>query len=523
MSESVDTAFLRAEGMVKDYPGARALDGVGFALRAGEVHALVGENGAGKSTLMRLLGGITRPTAGRMSLDGAPYAPPSRIAAERTGIRFVMQELNLVPTLSVAENIFLDALPSRFGFVRRAALDAAARAAMATVGLTDIDPCTPVGALGVGEQQMVEIARGLAGRCRVLILDEPTASLTEREAELLFENIARLRRDGIAVVYISHRMEEILRLADRVTILRDGKVVSTHAASELTIDEIVRRMVGRDIGDADTVSTAQPGPPLLRVEKLCLGARVRDVSFSVQPGEILGFAGLMGSGRTETMRAIFGADRPESGRVWLGGSDAPARIRGPRDAVRLGVALLTEDRKGQGLLLPRSIRENVTLARMVSVSGPGGWIRRGVEASAARRWVDRLAVRCAGVDQAAGELSGGNQQKVVLARWLHRDCRVIIFDEPTRGIDVGAKFELYKLMRELAAAGKALVVVSSDLKELLGLCDRIAVMSAGRVAEVFARGAWTEDKIMAAALSGHLGDTGPQLKNSDLKDRKMHA
>ena len=507
MTEIENTYFLRAEGMVKDYPGARALDGVDFGLRAGEVHALVGENGAGKSTLMRLLGGITRPTAGQMFLDGTSYAPPSRHAAERLGIRFVMQELNLVPTLSVAENIFLDALPSRFGFVRRAALDAAARAAMTTVGLSGIDPRAPVGALGVGEQQMVEIARGLAGTCRVLILDEPTASLTDREAELLFENIARLRRDGIAVVYISHRMEEILRLADRVTILRDGQTVSTHAASELTVDEIVRRMVGRDIGEADTVSTAQPGAPLLRVENLCLGARVCDVSFSVQPGEILGFAGLMGSGRTETMRAIFGADRPDSGRIYLGGSDLPARIRGPRDAVRLGVALLTEDRKGQGLLLPRPIRDNVTLAGMRNLSGPLGWIRRNAEASAARRWVERLAVRCAGADQVVGELSGGNQQKVVLARWLHRDCRIIIFDEPTRGIDVGAKFELYKRMRELAAAGKAIVVVSSDLKELLGLCDRIAVMSAGRMAGVFNRGEWTEDKIMAAALSGHLGET----------------
>ncbi len=507
MIGSVDTAFLRAEGMVKDYPGARALDGVDFGLRAGEVHALVGENGAGKSTLMRLLGGIIRPTEGQMFLDGAPYAPLSRPAAERLGIRFVMQELNLFPTLSVAENIYLDALPSRFGFVRRAALDAAARGAMETVGLTDIDPRTPVGTLGVGEQQMVEIARGLAGTCRVLILDEPTASLTDREAELLFKKIARLRREGIAVVYISHRMEEILRLADRVTILRDGQLVSTHAASELTVDEIVRRMVGRDIGDADTVSTAQPGPPLLRVQNLCLGARVRDVSFSVQPGEILGFAGLMGSGRTETMRAVFGADQPESGNVYLGGSELPARIRGPRDAVRLGVALLTEDRKGQGLLLPRSIRDNVTLADLRSFSGPVGWIRRRAENTVTRRWVERLAVHCAGIDQAAGELSGGNQQKVVLARWLHRDCRVIIFDEPTRGIDVGAKFELYKLMRELAATGKALVVVSSDLKELLGLCDRIAVMSAGRMAEVFTRGDWTEDRIMAAALSGHLGET----------------
>ncbi len=268
MSETNNGDFLRADGMVKDYPGARALDGVSFVLRAGEVHALVGENGAGKSTLMRLLGGITKPTAGHMSLDGAPYAPPSRIAAERLGIRFVMQELNLISTLSVAENIFLDALPSRFGFVRRAALDAAARAAMVTVGLSGIDPRTPVGALGVGEQQMVEIARGLAGKCRVLILDEPTASLTAPEAELLFENIARLSRDGIAVVYISHRMEEILRLADRVTILRDGQVVSTRPASELTVDEIVRRMVGRDLGDADTVSTAQSGSPLLSVEKL---------------------------------------------------------------------------------------------------------------------------------------------------------------------------------------------------------------------------------------------------------------
>ncbi len=496
--------LLAASGMVKAYPGVRALDGVDFDLRPGEVHALVGENGAGKSTLMRLLAGIAPPTAGAMTLEGRPYAPRSRRAAESLGVRIVLQELNLIPTLSVAENLFFDRLPSRWGWVRRGILNATAREMLQLVGLESLDPRTPVGRLGVGRRQLVEIARGLAGRCRVLILDEPTASITGRDADLLFDQIDRMRRKGIAMVYISHRMEEILRVADRVTVLRDGKLVSTEPAAGLTVDAIVRRMVGRDLGETAAESSAQPGPPALRVENLRRGRWVRGVDFQAQPGEILGFAGLMGAGRTETMRLIFGADRAESGAVYLGGSDTPEKIRSPRDAVRRGIALLTEDRKHQGLLLARPVFENITLAHMRPVTGPLGWIRAAAERAVSRRWVEQLDVRCAGDGQAAGELSGGNQQKVVLGRWLHRDSRILIFDEPTRGIDVGAKFELYRLMRRLAAGGRTLLVVSSDMKELTGLCDRIIVMSAGRVAAEFRRGEWTEDGIMAAALSGHL-------------------
>jgi len=508
-----EETLLAAAGLRKTYGSTVALDGADLDLRAGEVHALVGENGAGKSTLARLLAGILRPDAGTMAFGGRPFAPRSKHEAERLGVRMVMQELNVIGNLTVAENVFIDEMPHRFGWIDYPRMNGEARALLDRLGLEGLDPSRPVRTLGIGHQQMVEIAAGLSRRCRVWILDEPTAALTDAEAERLFAQVRRLQAEGVGILYISHRMEEIQRISNRITVLRDGRVVATHRAGEVGLDRIVREMVGREVGESLSRAPAAAGGSAMRVEGLCRGEAVRDVSFEAFRGEILGFAGLMGSGRTETMRAIFGADRAEKGEVYLRGSPRPAKIRSPRDAVRQGIALLTEDRKGQGLLLPLSIRANVTLSRMEDVAGRGGWISAPAEEEVAGRFVRALSVRCASPGQPVGQLSGGNQQKVVIARWLYRDCDVLIFDEPTRGIDVGAKFEIYQILADLAAKGKAVVVVSSDLKELMTLCDRIAVMSAGRLAAVFRRGEWSQDGIMKAALSGYLG--GPAKGDSN--------
>jgi ribose transport system ATP-binding protein len=499
--------LLTIAGLWKSY-AAPVLCDVDFGLRRGEVHALVGENGAGKTTLARIISGLTRPDRGRMLLRDRPFAPVDKAHAERQGVRMVMQELNLIDSLTVAENIFLDKLPNRFGVVSYRRLHADARAAMARVGLDDVKPDRPVKTLGVGQQQLVEVAAGLSGRCDLLILDEPTSALTDAEVGLLFAQIRKLKAGGAGILYISHRMEEVQQIADRITVLRDGRVVGTRKAAETSLEEIIRMMVGRDLGEVHPPGGKQLGDAALRVVGLCRGEAVRDVSFEVRQGEILGFAGLMGSGRTETLRAIFGADRRDAGLIFLHGSDRPATIRSPRDAVRQGIALLTEDRKQHGLLLPLPVRINVTLARLRDLARLGAILDPAEDRAVAERLARMLSLQCRSTEQRVAELSGGNQQKVVIARWLYRDCRVLLFDEPTRGIDVGAKFEIYKLLADLGERGKAIVVVSSDLLELMSICDRIAVMSAGCLAATFRRGEWTEDKIMEAALSGYAGATG---------------
>jgi ribose transport system ATP-binding protein len=495
--------LLTVTDLGKSY-AAPVLTDVRLDLWRGEVHALVGENGAGKSTLSRILAGLTRPDRGEMALRGEVYAPASKREAERRGVRMVMQELHLIGNLTVAENIFLEHLPHRLGWIDYPRLNQAAGEILARVGLGDLDPRRPVRTLGVGHQQLVEIAAGLSRRCDLLILDEPTAALTDPEIERLFEQITRLKAAGTCILYISHRMEEIRRISDRISVLRDGQLLATRAVGETPLDEIVRLMVGRELGEAFRRAAPPAGPVALRVQGLRCGPPVRDVGFEVHRGEILGFAGLMGSGRTETMRALFGADRKEAGEVFLHGSPNPTSVRSPRDAVHHGLALLTENRKEQGLWLPLSIRSNLTLMCLKPLSRACSWIRALAERDAANRWAATLSIRCASLEQPVLQLSGGNQQKVVIARWLFRDCDILIFDEPTRGIDVGAKFEIYQLLGGLAAQGKAIVFVSSDLKELLGLCDRVAVMSAGRLVATFKRGAWTQDQIMAAALSGYL-------------------
>ena len=512
MKSATSGTVFRACDIDKSFPGVQALWAVDFDLRAGEVHALVGENGAGKSTLMSIIAGVQKPDSGQMCLYEQQYEPNGRADAEAHGIRMVMQELHLISNLSVAENIFIEKLPNRFGIIDYDKLNSAARKIMEQVGLGDVDPDVPVRLLGVGQQQMVEIAAGLSRRCRILVLDEPTASLTDREIELLFTQIRKLKAEGVGIIYISHRIEEVIRIADRVTVLRDGKVISTNTTSELGIGDIILMMVGRDLEHeqlrvsrkAGSRHGSKAGQVALRVVGLTRGRKVRDVSFEVRRGEILGVAGLMGSGRTETMRAVFGADRPDSGKIFLYGASEPVEIRTPRDAVRNGIALLTEDRKEQGLLSGLAVRVNISLTRLRDVSR-FGWMDIAEERSVADRYIAALGIRCSSNEQTVGELSGGNQQKVVIAKWLYRDCDVLIFDEPTRGIDVGAKFEIYHMLAELAEKGKAVIVVSSDTKELMAVCDRIMVMSAGRVAATFARSEWSQEKIMSAAFSEYIG------------------
>jgi len=502
MKSATSGTVFRACDIDKSFPGVQALWAVDFDLRAGEVHALVGENGAGKSTLMSIIAGVQKPDSGQMCLYEQQYEPNGRADAEAHGIRMVMQELHLISNLSVAENIFIEKLPNRFGIIDYDKLNGAARKIMKQVGLGDVDPDVPVRLLGVGQQ--VEIAAGLSRRCRILVLDEPTASLTDREIELLFTQIRKLKAEGVGIIYISHRIEEVTRIADRVTVLRDGKVISTNPTSELSVSDIILMMVGRDLEHEQLRHGSKAGQVALRVVGLTRGRKVRDVSFEVRRGEILGVAGLMGSGRTETMRAVFGADRPDSGKIFLYGASEPVEIRMPRDAVRNGIALVTEDRKEQGLLSALAVRVNISLTRLRDVSR-FGWMDISKERAVAGRYIDALSVRCSSVEQTVGELSGGNQQKVVIAKWLYRDCDVLIFDEPTRGIDVGTKFEIYHMLAELVEKGKAVIVVSSDTKELMAVCDRIMVMSAGRVAATFGRNEWSQEKIMSAAFSEYVG------------------
>jgi ribose transport system ATP-binding protein len=499
-------ALLQAERLAKTYATPALVD-VALELRAGEVHALVGENGAGKSTLARILAGLTRPDAGRMRLSGDPYAPSGKAEAARRGVAIVLQELNLVETLSVAEQVFFGAWPSRGGFVDRRALRERAPAALGRVGLQEIDPERPVRSLGVGQRQMLAVAAALARPCRVLILDEPTAALSEHEAERLFAEMARLKAEGAAILYVSHRLEEVRRLADRVTVLRDGRLVATRERGA-TGAELVQLMVGRDAGSRPPreARPAPSGEPLLRVRAL-RGKVLRDVSFDLWPGEILGLAGLMGSGRTETVRAIFGADRGEGGEIELRGRRRARLFQSPREAAAHGIALVTENRKDEGLLLPLSVRANLTLARLSELCRRG-FVRPEAERSAARALVSRLGVKCASLEQPVRELSGGNQQKVVLGRWLDRDFDVLLCDEPTRGVDVAARAEIHEHLRELAGSGKAVLVVSSEIEELRALCDRIVVLSGGSVAATFSRDRFDQDAILVAALRDHAGGKG---------------
>jgi ribose transport system ATP-binding protein len=500
--------LLRVSGLSKAY-AAPVLKRVDLGVAAGEVVALTGENGAGKSTLSKIIAGLTPADAGEMLLDGHSYAPSSRTHAERVGVRMVLQELSLIGTLSIAENLHLGAMPARGGFIRRGELNTAARSQLARIGLSSLDPEMPVSELGIGQQQLVEIARGLMGNARLLILDEPTAMLTTPEIAHLFEQIVRLKAQGVGIIYISHRLDEIGRITDRVVVLRDGEGVANQPTAQFSHDDIVRAMLG-DKHATVTQRTRRPaGEEILKVTGLSRGTAVSRVELSLRAGEITGLAGLVGSGRTELLRLIFGADRPDAGEVRING--AVVQVDSPMQAVAHGMGLLTEDRKSQELLPGQNLTTNLTIADL-SAFARRGWIDTAKERGAFARWTEKLRIRANSASQLIEQLSGGNQQKVLLARWLERDCRILLLDEPTRGVDVGARADIYSQLDALAAAGKALLVVSSDLRELMELCDRIAVMSAGSLVKTFERGEWTEEALLNAAFSAHAGQrSGGQL------------
>lgn len=497
---------MHLEGIGKDYGDSTVLDGVSLDLRAGEVLALTGENGAGKSTCSKIMCGLVHASRGRMTLMGQPFAPVSRTDAEHQGVRMVLQELGLVNTLTVAENLLLDRLPHRFGMVDRNRLNEMAREQLAKMGLNHIDPRTPVSNLGIGMQQMVEIARNLRDGNRVLVLDEPTAMLTAKEIEHLFKQIDLMKEQGVALVYVSHRLEELQRVCERAAVLRDGRLVDVLQMQGLSEATLVERMVGRHVETLDEKPRRTAGPVLLRAENMSRGDAVKDVSLELHSGEVLGVAGLVGAGRTELVRLLYGADKADTGRIELTGQhpDQTAQTvspnwRSPMQAVRAGIGLITEDRKAQGLLLSQSIRVNTSLSHMRSVSG-AGWLHRAREAQLAKNMVQRLRVRAFNAEQPVGTLSGGNQQKVIFARWLHRDCPVVLLDEPTRGVDVGARADLYAEINTMTDQGKAVMVVSSDMRELMELCDRIAVMYQGRMVATFERGNWSQKALLAAAF-----------------------
>ncbi|MCA8958998.1 MAG: sugar ABC transporter ATP-binding protein [Planctomycetes bacterium] len=488
--------MLVANGLEKSFPGVKALDGVDLDVRAGEIHALVGENGAGKSTLVKILGGAYVPDRGIVTLDGAPLPHGDPVAARRAGMGIIYQEFTLVPELTVAENIFLGRELRSGPLLRGAAMNDETRAILARLG-ADLDPRTPVKRLSVGNQQLVEIARALASDARVLIFDEPSATLTDQELARLFETLRELRANGLALIYISHRLEEIFALADRVTVLRDGQHVATAAVADVDRARLIHWMVGRELADEYAYRERPLGDEVLRVEALAGTPHFRHVDLTLRRGEILGLAGLVGSGRTEAALAIFGRLPIRSGRITLAGESF--RPKHPWHAMRRGLGYLTEDRKGLGIFGDLSVAENMTMATLED-HRRGPFLSQSSQRRAASAARERFDVRTASLETRISKLSGGNQQKALLARTLARRLDVLILDEPTRGVDIGAKAEIYQLVYELAESGLGIIAISSDLPELLGICDRIGVFAQGRTVGFLDRKDASQERLMELAI-----------------------
>lgn len=487
------------ENIYKAFGTNQVLTGVDFELIDGEVHALMGENGAGKSTLMNVLTGLHSLDKGSIIIDGKETYFASPKEAERAGITFIHQELNIWPEMTVLDNLFIGKeLKSAFGLLKTKEMKTLAKEQFDKLAVS-IPLDKEAGACSVGEQQMIEIAKALMTDAKIIIMDEPTAALTEREIEKLFQVIASLKKDGVSIVYISHRMEEIFAICDRITVMRDGKTVATKAIPETSFDEVVKKMVGRELTDRFPARDSKIGETVLEVKGISKAGVFQNVSFSVRSGEIVGFSGLMGAGRTEIMRAIFGLDKLDLGEIWLNGERAV--IKKPEQAVRLGIGFITEDRKDEGLILDFSIKENMVLPTLYSFA-PKGIINEKSELDFVNMLIKRLTVKTQSAETRVGNLSGGNQQKVVIAKWVGIGPKVLILDEPTRGVDVGAKREIYQLMNELTSRGVAIIMVSSELPEVLGMSDRILVVHEGKISGELAKAEATQEKIMTLATGG---------------------
>ena len=489
--------ILEFQNICKSFIGVKALSDISFKIRQGDVHALLGENGAGKSTLMKILSGAYTKDEGKIYFEGQEIHVKSAKESEKLGISIIYQELNLIPELSVAENIYLARQPLKKGIIDWKTMNKDAEDMLGSIDMK-IPPRTKVAALSVAQRQMIEIAKAISHDAKVIVFDEPSAALTEAEIEELFKIIRDLRKKEMGIVYISHRMDEIKVITDRVTVMRDGGYVGTLITAESTKDDIINMMVGRVIyEDPKTQSAvAEDAPVVLKVEHLNAGRMVRDVSFELRKGEILGFSGLMGAGRTETARALFGADPKESGDIYINGQKVD--IKTPQDAVKCGIGYLSEDRKRYGIVVDKTVAENSTMASLESFMS-GLFIDKKKENQIAQQYVETLKTKTPSVDQLVVNLSGGNQQKVVIAKWLGRNCDILIFDEPTRGIDVGAKSEIYQLMNELVAEGKSIIMISSEMTEILRMSDRIVVMCEGRKTGELDIAEATQERIMHAA------------------------
>jgi len=493
-----DTLLLEMRQIDKSFPGVHALKNVSMKLNRGEVLGLVGENGAGKSTLIKVLGGAHPPDAGKILIEGRLAHIPSPTAAQQAGVSIIYQEFNLIPDLTVTENIFLGREKTRMGLVRASEEHQKTLQLFKKIGIS-INPNARCNELTVAQQQTAEIAKALSVNAKIIVMDEPTATLTTQETERLFAIVRDLKSHGLGIIYISHRLDEIFEVADRAMVLRDGEHVGTEDTNNITREKLIEMMVGRPVESEFPKRTASPGLERLRVEDLCRGKAVRNVSFSAQAGEVLGFAGLVGAGRTETMRLIFGADRPDKGRIFIDGKQT--NIRSPCDAIRNRICLLTEDRKGQGLVLIHSCRENFGLPNLDRFIR-GLFLDQRKERKEFSGFVESLKIKTSSHEQLTMNLSGGNQQKVVLAKWLARNADIMIFDEPTRGIDVGTKYEIYLLMNRLADEGKTIIMISSELPEILGLSDRIIVMHEGRVkGEITDVANTTQEDILSMAIA----------------------
>lgn len=492
--------LVQMRGISKAFSGNRVLENVEFEILSGEVHALMGENGAGKSTLMKILTGIYERDAGTVLVRGQEVHFKNTKEAEQTGIAVIHQELNIIPYLSVTENMFLgkELTIGKTGIIKYKEMRTKTREYLNRLGI-DIDPDVEAGTLSVGQQQMIEIARAVAANTEVLIMDEPTAALTDREINALFQVINSLRKQGVGIVYISHRMDEIFQICDRISVLRDGQFIGTKAIPETNFDEIVKMMVGRQLGERFPKRQTVLGSTSIQVENLSSKGSFEKVNFSVKQGEILGVAGLMGAGRTEIMEAIFGYRPITNGRVLIDGKET--KIKSPYEAIQHGIGFITEDRKNEGLVLGLSVRENFTLTNFSSVSKKGV-ISTKREESFVEDLIQKLHVKTASQHLSVKSLSGGNQQKIVIGKWLGIKPKILILDEPTRGVDVGAKKEIYQLMNELTKQGVAIIMVSSELPEILGMSDRILVIHEGKVSSTFARNEADQEKIMQAATGG---------------------